>query len=360
MMQSYVYNSNSSSSTLNNNIDNMNRQYSSSLIVEQPERADSQTEEIASFLLSLKHSRSVSPEPHDYEQQEHEQQSIVLSPVMQPAQSLSDYSYEVCKSPKVRKEHTTDAIKVLPSRPTNIKSSSTVTMESTTKYDWNQLLDVSPLVLLEDRDLVPDALFVAMAQMHVCHLTQADRVGCYKERDIGFVGMSCKHCGGQPGFGRYYPNSVRSLAQTTTSQTILKHIGGKCRYAPSHIKAAVMQLQQEQAIQEGTVSGRPRYGSRKVFFQRVWSRLHGIDAPSTLDDDYVSKVSCASSTDGMSHVDMDDRSTLSGHSELEQHNLYASSVMQPIIHQHKRPFGRRLPLQQNKRMKMDNGSIYNV
>ena len=329
----------------------MNRQYSSSLIVEQPERVDSQTEEIASFLLSLKHSRSVSPEPHDYEHQQQEQHEQQLSPVMQPAQSLSDYSYEVCKSPpKVRKEHTSDAIKVSPSRPSSIKSSTTETMQSSTKYDWNELLDGSPLVLLEDRDLVPDALFVAMAQMHVCHLTQADRVGCYKERDIGFVGMSCKHCGGQPGFGRYYPNSVRSLAQTTTSQTILKHIGGKCRYAPSHIKAAVMQLQQEQAIQEGTVSGRPRYGSRKVFFQRVWSRLHGIDAPSTLDDDYVSKVSCASSTDGMSHVDMDDRSTLSGHSEIE--HMYASSEIQPIIHQqHKRSFGR-LPLVQNKRMKM--------
>jgi hypothetical protein len=61
------------------------------------------------------------------------------------------------------------------------------------------LLGDSKLVVPKDRDLVPDALFVAMAQMKPCELTQADRVGCYKNRVLGFVGMSCKHCGGQPG-----------------------------------------------------------------------------------------------------------------------------------------------------------------
>lgn len=140
---------------------------------------------------------------------------------------------------------------------------------------WETLLDGSELVLMKDRDLVPDSLFVAMAQMKPCKLTQADRVGCYKSRELGFVGMCCKHCGGQPGFGRYYPNSIRSLAQTTTSQTILKHIGGKCRFCPPQVRQAVLELQRVQAAKEGMSSGRPRYGSRKIFFQRMWARLHG-------------------------------------------------------------------------------------
>lgn len=84
-----------------------------------------------------------------------------------------------------------------------------------------------------------------------------------------------QHCGGQPGFGRYFPNSVRSLAQTTTSQTILKHIGGKCRFCPPHIRKAVLELQRQQAHKEHLSTGRPRYGSRKIFFQRMWARIHG-------------------------------------------------------------------------------------
>lgn len=131
------------------------------------------------------------------------------------------------------------------------------------------------LVVAKDRDLIPDALFVALGQMKPCLLLQSDRVGCYKTRTLEFLGMSCKHCGGQPGFGRYFPNSVRSLAQTTTSQTILKHIGGKCRACPTNVRKAVLELQRQQAHKEHLTNGRPRYGSRKIFFQRMWARLHG-------------------------------------------------------------------------------------
>jgi hypothetical protein len=160
------------------------------------------------------------------------------------------------------------------------------------EMSWGSLLGDTELVLMKDRDLVPDALFVAMAQMKPCTLTQADRVGCYKSRDVGFTGMCCKHCAGQPGFGRYYPNSVRSLAQTTTSQTILKHIGGKCRFCPPQVRQAVLELQRQQAAKEGIAAGRPRYGSRKIFFQRMWARLHGkpfSEEDEEIDDELDSK-----------------------------------------------------------------------
>jgi hypothetical protein len=48
------------------------------------------------------------------------------------------------------------------------------------------------LVVAKDRDLIPDALFVALGQMKPCVLQQSDRVGCYKTRTLGFLGMSCK------------------------------------------------------------------------------------------------------------------------------------------------------------------------
>jgi hypothetical protein len=158
---------------------------------------------------------------------------------------------------------------------------------------WEALLqEESPLVQRDDRNLVPDCLYLAMNQMQACRLQAPDRVGCYKTRDVGFVGMSCKHCGGQPGFGRYYPNSVRSLAQTTTSQTILKHIGTKCRQTPAHVKQALAALQRHQAIREGFPTGRPRYGSRKIFFQRIWERLHGNEMRGVLDAAQEDATAC--------------------------------------------------------------------
>jgi hypothetical protein len=95
--------------------------------------------------------------------------------------------------------------------------------------DVNKWAEQSLLVAADDRDLVPDSLFVAMAQMKPTKMELDDRLGCYKTRPLGFQGFCCMHCGGLPGFGRYFPNSVRSLSQTTTSQTILKHISTKVR-----------------------------------------------------------------------------------------------------------------------------------
>lgn len=94
---------------------------------------------------------------------------------------------------------------------------------------------------------------------------------CEAEQTSSLTNLSCI----TTGFGRYFPNSVRSLAQTTTSQTILKHMGSKCRFCTPEVRNAILELQRQQAAREGLSSGRPRYGSRKIFFQRVWARLHG-------------------------------------------------------------------------------------
>jgi hypothetical protein len=110
------------------------------------------------------------------------------------------------------------------------------------------------LVLLEDRDLLPPALFVAVAQVQACHLMQLDRVGCYKTREIGFFGLACKYCGGLAGFGRYFPHSVHSLAQTTTSKAILQHSCRRCSFTTSYIREAVLILQEIQ-IPQYLVSG---------------------------------------------------------------------------------------------------------
>ncbi len=148
---------------------------------------------------------------------------------------------------------------------------------------FEKLMGNTELVDLSDRQYIPDYIFLAMAQLKPCTVISTDRIGTYKNRDIGFKGMCCKHCGGEPGFGRYFPETVRSLSQTTTSQTIVKHVAYKCLKCPQEVRDAVKQLKilQENKDKEAKLKRRsrfderPKYGSRKVFFQHLWARLHG-------------------------------------------------------------------------------------
>mmetsp|Transcript_1698 Transcript_1698/g.2581 ORF Transcript_1698/g.2581 Transcript_1698/m.2581 type:complete len:314 (-) Transcript_1698:152-1093(-) len=219
-------------------------------------RPEDDTHECAEFLLTLKH-RSVTPE-HQLEE------SKTQTRIDDDSESIPHIKQFIVGN-KCSK-HGDDQIQMPPAL---------LEEQGSLAVFWKTLLNGSRLVSISDRDLIPDPLLVAMAQMKPCSLTEADRVGCYKARPLGFTGMCCKHCDGQPGFGKYFPATVRSLSQTTTSQTIFKHIGSKCRFCPPHIREAVLELQRQQVIKEAANAGRPRYGSRKVFFQRVWTRLHG-------------------------------------------------------------------------------------
>jgi hypothetical protein len=143
---------------------------------------------------------------------------------------------------------------------------------------FKQFVSGSTLVILEDRDLVPDYVFLSLAQLAPCQLIAEDRIGAYRARPIGFTGMCCRYCQGcQPGpgesprvvffipqkrtlmsnkkflmfrslsfsstgFGKFFPNSVRSLAQTTTTQTIIKHLTSKCKHVPRDVKVRLLAM----------------------------------------------------------------------------------------------------------------------
>ena len=280
-------------------------------------------QEVAGFLLSLKNQRSVSPEPNDTPEEtttdavaEVETAAAAADAAAAPASEsgvITGYAGPppvmaafVPVAPYVSPVYAYQASMPLPPAASSSKKKkknkatvdiADISMEDFQEFDLSKFVDPeNNLVQMKDRGLVPDALFVAMLQMKSCQLTQADRVGCYKSRDLGFIGMCCKHCNGQPGFGRYFPNSVRSLAQTTTSQTILKHIASKCRFCPPNVREAVVELQRQQTLKEAataagvaglsTENGRPRYGSRKIFFHRVWSRLHAGTLGIQVNDYY--------------------------------------------------------------------------
>ena len=262
---------------------------------EQRQEREDDAEEAASFLLTLKH-RSVTPEPlySASPSRDSNNSNNYNGNDNKPSKPLS-LTNQIQERELQVPNPIVGAVYGLPttgvssrgfdSVPTLLKEPPTITDEG-----WQKLRGDSTLVSMKDRELIPDSLFVAMSQMQPCQLTQADRVGCYKTREIGFVGMCCKHCGGQPGFGRFFPNSVRSLAQTTTSQTIVKHVNKKCRSCPPEIRQTLLGLQRVQAAKEGQSTGpRPRYGSRKIFFQLLWSRLHENGLSEDDDDRSVVK-----------------------------------------------------------------------
>jgi len=132
-----------------------------------------------------------------------------------------------------------------------------------------------PLVVPDDKSLISDYLFLTLEQMEPCKLMDADRVGCYKGRTMGFRGLACKWCVGQAGCGRYFPASEASLSQTTTSQTILNHVRN-CRRCPADIRESLEMMKSSKTGPDGKKFDKPKHGGRKVFFHRLWCRIQGV------------------------------------------------------------------------------------
>ena len=127
-----------------------------------------------------------------------------------------------------------------------------------------------PVVRVDDQDLVTDYLFLLMKQMQTCRFTESDRVGGrskIKDNEVGFPGMECRHCQGRAGFGRYFPSSVAALSLANSDRNVYNHLL-KCRKCPESIKKELVSLQKKQS------QSKNRRGLRKLFFNRIWSRIH--------------------------------------------------------------------------------------
>jgi len=144
-------------------------------------------------------------------------------------------------------------------------------------------IDPRPLVFEEDRPLISDFLYLTLEQMSPCKLLEADRVGCYKTRKVGFPGLACRHCVGQAGCGRYFPASEASLSQTTTSQTIMNHVRN-CRRCPSEIRENLEIMKRARMGPDGKRADKPKHGGRKVFFHRLWCRIQGLPIEEENED----------------------------------------------------------------------------
>jgi hypothetical protein len=127
------------------------------------------------------------------------------------------------------------------------------------------------IVREDDKDLVTDYLYLLMEQMQTCYFTEEDRSGGrskIKDISINFPGYECRHCHGRAGFGRYFPSSVSALSLANSDRNVFNHLQ-KCRRCPQQIKNELIRLSKAHA------QSKNRRGLRKLFFNRIWERMHG-------------------------------------------------------------------------------------
>ena len=129
--------------------------------------------------------------------------------------------------------------------------------------------DKRHIIFPEDMDMIPPYVYFLMRQVELCRFTEADRFVARSKGPAGYPGFQCCHCNGHAGLGKYFPVSAKSLSTNSTSQNIHAHLL-KCRKCPDSVKDQLIQLK----IEKGR-SPRLEPGWRKVFFDTVWSRLHG-------------------------------------------------------------------------------------
>jgi hypothetical protein len=132
---------------------------------------------------------------------------------------------------------------------------------------------LSRLVLDEDRLLLTEYFFFLMKQLRLCRFSESDRKtrgGKREKIKIGYGGLQCIHCADVPNSRKFFWSNVDRLANSFAE--IPGHVL-KCRRCPQQTKDALLQLKQYHPEQMARL---PR-GSQKVFFRRMWRRLHDED-----------------------------------------------------------------------------------
>eukprot|EP00980_Cylindrotheca_fusiformis_P011106 scaffold2553_cov138-Cylindrotheca_fusiformis.AAC.14 len=160
---------------------------------------------------------------------------------------------------------------------------------------------IARLVLDEDRLLLTDYFFYLMKQLRLCRFSESDRKtrgGKREKIKLGYGGLQCIHCCEVPNSRKFFWSNVDRLANSFAE--IPGHVL-KCRRCPQQTKDALLQLKSYHPEQMARL---PR-GSQKVFFRRMWRRLHDEDpdsaaiAPAPSNEENISpeKADSDSSTD---------------------------------------------------------------
>jgi hypothetical protein len=129
-------------------------------------------------------------------------------------------------------------------------------------------IEGTSITLLDDMEIVPPYVYFLMRQVESTQFTEADRFVARSKGPVGYAGFQCRHCHGHAGLGKYFPVTAKSLSTNSTSQNIHSHLL-KCRKVPPYLKDQLVTLKDEKSR-----SPRLEPGWRRIFFEKIWSRLH--------------------------------------------------------------------------------------
>jgi len=195
-----------------------------------------------------------------------------LSRCRQKVSHFSDfkpgYQHIACHPPPISQPHGAPMWSESPSKSRD--NMYNITPES--KESQNVAQDKSDLTCPEDRELITNFLYTVIGQLRRCSFAESDtktaRGGVRTNTDIGFGGMQCIHCMDKNYPRKFFWSNVDRLANSFSE--ISNHVI-RCKHVPPELGTHLTHLK---SLHQDQMSQLPR-GSQKVFFRRMWRRIHG-------------------------------------------------------------------------------------
>ena len=134
---------------------------------------------------------------------------------------------------------------------------------------------VRALLNSADRVLVTAFTYEVMSELEIVTFATRDRRGNRGKTEIGFPGLACRYCKGCSGrTGRYFPSSIRTLADSKkTLFTVHRHLAS-CSHCPPIVKrklGALFSLHSTELKEKCK-----RHGSQRAFYRIIWETMHPL------------------------------------------------------------------------------------
>jgi hypothetical protein len=150
--------------------------------------------------------------------------------------------------------------------PTKPESSKSFSLDMLAQVAFSVTTASKQLVHPSDKPCIAEFLYVVMEQLQPCRFTEADR-NKRRLKDVGCIGVECKHCAGQVDSRKFFWSSVSAVESNFVS--VHTHML-ECRMVPDELKEKLTELKRLRKEQTAVL----KTGSQKAFFARVWNRLH--------------------------------------------------------------------------------------
>ena len=130
----------------------------------------------------------------------------------------------------------------------------------------NSGVEEMPLVFIVDKPLTTDFAYFTMEQLKKCYLTKAG--GSRGTCPVGYPGLACAYCAGQPTERRFFYTSADHLRNSFSH--IPAHLV-ECSRCPDEVKQNLEIFKALRNKQKAQL----KMGFHKIFIDHVWERLHG-------------------------------------------------------------------------------------